>query len=41
MRQKNKWDVFRWNGLHRNASEYDFLADGCKLIERGHVLITP
>jgi CelD/BcsL family acetyltransferase involved in cellulose biosynthesis len=37
MRQKNKWDVFRWNGLHRNASEYDFLADGCKFIERGHV----
>jgi CelD/BcsL family acetyltransferase involved in cellulose biosynthesis len=37
MLQQSKWDVFRWNGLHRNASDYDFLADGCKFIERGHV----
>jgi CelD/BcsL family acetyltransferase involved in cellulose biosynthesis len=34
MRQQNKWEIFRWNGLLRNASEYDFLADGCEFIMR-------
>ena len=37
MREQNKWDIIRWSGLLRNASEYDFLPDGCEFIERRHI----
>jgi hypothetical protein len=33
MRRQSKWEIFRWNGLGQNFSEYDFQADGCEFIE--------
>jgi CelD/BcsL family acetyltransferase involved in cellulose biosynthesis len=32
--RQHEWEIFRWNGLHRSASEYAFLTDGCEFIER-------
>jgi hypothetical protein len=34
MRQRNNWEIIRWNGLQHSASEYKFLTDGFQFIER-------